>query len=227
MKKTHLKISSQKSIVDIVTDFIRSNIIEGKFDLNEKISTREIAGELKISRTPIREAIRKLESEGLVELLPRKGFILKRYDIKKIEEIYEVRKILELHATELACKNISHKEINGIKETNEKLTYTFREKRKDILELARLNKRYHFLIYQASRNEIICEMIENLWYRTSGLFIQMFTNPDQGKTTPQEHNNIIEALERRDTKKVVKLLDEHLKVNKEVLLKYNVSLDRK
>lgn len=210
----------QKSIMDIAYEYIRSNIINGNIKSNEKVSMREIAKELNISRTPIREAIRKLESEGLIELLPRRGFIIKKYCSKKVEEIYEARQILEIYAVKLACKNIKEKDINKLKKTNYNLAVLFEEKENNIIKIKKLNEDFHFMIYKATGNETICELIHNLWGRISGLYIQMFKNPAQGKTTFQEHADIIRALEKRDIDKAVLMLGKHLKVNKKELMLY-------
>ena len=210
----------QKSIVDIAIEHIRSNIINGTIRVNEKVSMREIAKELNISRTPIREAIRKLESEGLIELLPRRGFIIKKYSSKKIEEIYEVRRVLETYAIRLACKNIGEKDIEKLKKLNHDLTLTFKEKRQNLMKLKKINEEFHFAIFKASHNETVCEIIQNLWERISGLFIHIFKNPIQGKTTFQEHENIIRALEKKDINKAIFMLEKHLKINKEILMSY-------
>lgn len=210
----------QKSIMDIAYEYIRSNIVNGNIKSNEKVSMREIAKELNISRTPIREAIRKLESEGLIELLPRRGFIIKKYCSKKVEEIYEARQILEIYAVKLACKNIKEKDINKLKKTNYNLAVLFEEKENNIIKIKKLNEDFHFMIYKASGNETICELIHNLWGRISGLYIQMFKNPVQGKTTFQEHDDIIRALEKRDIDKAVLMLGKHLKINKKELMLY-------
>ncbi|PIP54904.1 MAG: GntR family transcriptional regulator, partial [Bacteroidetes bacterium CG23_combo_of_CG06-09_8_20_14_all_32_9] len=77
LKVDNTEIKLQKPIVDLVADIIRRKIVNGEIKHNLKLSTRQLSEELEISRTPVREAIRRLESEGLIELLPRKGFVVK------------------------------------------------------------------------------------------------------------------------------------------------------
>jgi len=227
MKDIRLEIKSRESIVKMAIDFIRTNIVEDRIKPNEKISMRQISSDLNISTTPIREAVRKLESEGLIILIPRIGFKVKQYNREKIEEIYTVRKILELYAIKLACKKITKKEIIKIKNINNKLSEILSEDKKNILEVKKLNEAFHFTIYQASKNHTICEIIQNLWYRISGLFFQIFANPEQGKTTFKEHQDIIQALEEKNIEKAVQLLDKHLNLNKEILLSYIALNDSK
>src|SRR5680860_329621 len=82
-----------KPMVDVVYEIIKKDIVYGKIEYGSTLSTRRISEELNVSRTPVREAIRKLESEGLIELLSRRGFIVKKYSAEQIEKIYAVRQI--------------------------------------------------------------------------------------------------------------------------------------
>jgi len=220
MEKIKKQISSKKSMVSMVTEIIRDRIIEGKISFNEKVSMRKIAEELDISRTPIREAIRKLETEGLLELLPRRGFIVKTYKTKEIKEIYEVREMLEIKIIKSACECVDNKMIKKLKMINRRLSKLFEKEKKDVLKIKKLNEDFHFLIYKASGNEIICEIVKNLWYKISGLFIQLFTTKEQGMNTYREHEEIIDALEKKDKKKAEKCLKKHLELNEDILLRY-------
>jgi len=220
MEKIKKQIIDKKSIVDNVTEFIRNSITEGKLNINERVSMRKIAEELGISRTPIREAIRRLETEGLIKLLPRKGFIVRTYKAKEIEEIYEVRRILEIKMIRTACEHADNKMIKKLKKINEKLSILFKEEKKDVLKIKKFNEDFHFLVYECSGNEVICEIVQNLWYKISDLFIQLFSTKEQGINTHKEHEEIIDALEKKDKMKAEKYLRKHLILNENVLLKY-------
>lgn len=220
MEKIKRQISNKKSMVDMVTEIIRDSIIEGKISFNEKVSMRKIAEEMSISRTPIREAIRKLETEGLLELLPRRGFVVKTYKANEIKEIYEIREILEIKIIKTACEYADNKMIKKLKMINKRLSKLFEKEKKDVLKIKKLNEDFHFLIYKASGNEITCEIVKNLWYKISGLFIQLFTAKKQGVNTYKEHEEIIDALEKKDKKKAEKHLKKHLELNEDILLRY-------
>jgi DNA-binding GntR family transcriptional regulator len=207
-------------IVDNAYDYINNKIIQGEIELGEKILIKNLSEDLNVSLTPIREAIRKLESQGLIELLPRKGFIVKKYNMKQIDEIYAVRQILEITAIRLACNKIKKKDLDKTKKINKKIYKTILNGKKDILTIKKLNEDFHLTLYKISNNELLCEIIQNLWDRTAGLFIQLFKNPFQGKTTFQEHNEILMALEAKNTDKVVDLMKNHLQVNKESLFTF-------
>lgn len=217
LKVDNSEIKLQKSIVDIVADIIRKRIINGGIKHNLKLSTRQLSEELDISRTPVREAVRRLESEGLIELLPRKGFIVKEYSSDKIKEIYEVRKILEIKAISLACKNITKKELDNIEAFAQRLNEGLQDKKIDILDIEQLNKKFHFAIYQASYNETLNQIIMNLWFRISGLLITIFSTPHRREEIPEEHEVIIRALRRRDEDLCKRALRKHIEVTEEIL----------
>jgi len=217
LKVDNSEIKSQKPIIDIVADIIRKKIINGEIKHNLKLSTRQLSEELGVSRTPVREAIRRLESEGLIELLPRKGFIVKEYSIDKIKEIYEVRKVLEIKAINLACKNITEEELDNIEAFAQRLNEGLQDKKIDILNVEQLNKKLHFAIYQASRNETLSQIIRNLWFRVSGLLITIFSTPHRREEIPQEHEAVIRALRRRDEDACKRALRKHIEVTEEIL----------
>jgi len=217
LKVDNSEIKLQKPIVDIVADIIRKKIINGEIKHNLKLSTRQLSEELEVSRTPVREAIRRLESEGLIDLLPRKGFIVKEYSIDKIKEIYDVRRVLEIKAISLACKNITKKELDNIEALAQRLNKALQNKKIDILDIEQLNKKFHFAIYQASRNETLNQIIRNLWFRVSGLLITIFSTPHRREEIPQEHEAVIRALRRKDEDACRRALIKHMEVTEEIL----------
>ena len=221
LKVDNTEIKLQKPIVDIVTDIIRKKIVNGEIKHNLKLSTRQLSEELEVSRTPVREAIRRLESEGLIELLPRRGFILKEYSIDEIEEIYEVRRILEIKAISLACKNIKKKELDKIEKLVQELNKELQNGKLDILNIQELNKQVHFTIYEASHNETLCQFIRNLWHRVSGLLITIFSTPHRREEIPLEHQAILDALRERNERDCVKALEKHMEVTEEILFEHS------
>ena len=215
------RMKLQKPIVDLVADIIRRRIINGEMGNNLKLSTRQLSEELGVSRTPVREAIRRLESEGLIELLPRRGFTVKEYSIDEIDEIYEVRRILEIKAISLACKNIKKKELNKIEKLAQELNKELQSKKSDILTIQELNKKLHFAIYEISNNETLCQIIKNLWHRVSGLLITIFSTPHRREEIPHEHKAIIKALKERNEKDCIRALKKHMEITEEILFKHS------
>jgi len=211
----------QKPIVDIIAKIIREDVVNGKISNRKILSTRQLSEELNVSRTPIREAIRRLECEGLIELLPRRGFVVKEYSIDKIKEIYEVRSILEIKAISLACKNIKKEELDNIEKFAQRLNKELQNEKVNILNIEQLNKKLHFAIYLASHNETLCQIIKNLWHRVSGLLITIFSTPHRREEIPFEHEAIIKALKERNEKDCIRALKKHMEITEEILFKHS------
>jgi len=172
-------------MVDVIADSIKKDIVYGRIKHGSSLSTRKISEDLNVSRTPVREAIRKLEAEGLVNLLPRRGFVVKEYDIDEIREIYHVRKLLESEAIAMACKN------------------------------------FHFSIYCISSNKTLCNIIDNLWYKSFGLLITIFSAPNRRGEIPIEHKLVIDALKTKKKHKVIQALRNHMKETESILISYS------
>jgi len=105
------QISEVKQLRDIIFEHLRQEILDGNLKPEERLIERDIAAKLNVSRTPIREALRKLESEGFVEHVPRKGVVVHGFNITEIEEIYDIRKELECLVVRKAISNITGHDI--------------------------------------------------------------------------------------------------------------------
>jgi len=208
-------------IVNIIAEKIKKEIVYGKIKHGSKLSTRKISEELNVSRTPVREAIRRLESEGLIELLPRRGFVVKEYSLDEIKEIYQVRKILESEAIRCACENISIKELKIIEDISRKLNQELKNQPSEIFKIQEINKKFHFSIYSICGNKTLCNIIENLWYKSFGLLITIFSAPHRRNEIPIEHQAIIDALKTRKPEEAVKALQEHIKETETILISYS------
>ena len=138
---------------DIVFDLLRKAILNGKLISGERIMETSIAQELNISRTPVREAFRKLEAEGLIEYYPKKGSIVKGITKDDIIEIYEMREVLEGLATRLACKYIKDDEIRDLKDTLKQMEIADKNKEYDLF--FSIHDKYNTIIIDAAGNKKI------------------------------------------------------------------------
>lgn len=208
-------------MVDEIVSSIKKDIVYGKIKHGSSLSTRKISEDLNISRTPVREAIRKLEAEGLIELLPRRGFIVKEYGIDEIKEIYHVRKLLESKAIALACKNINCQQLECIMSISRSLNKELKKEPNDIFRIQELNKFFHFSIYCISHNKTLCSIIDNLWYKSFGLLITIFSAPNRREEIPLEHQIIIDSLKTRTKKIAIKALLDHIRETESILIAYS------
>ncbi len=213
--KEHLPIS------EVAVELLRKSIIEGHLAPGTKISVRELAESWGISRTPIREAIKRLESEGLLVSIPRKGAVVRKFTPREIRDIYTVRLALELLAVRLAIPNLQDKRIEEIELIHRNLVDALgTTKEMNVSEIIRLNDDFHFSIYKASSNEILCDIIRNLWNRISPIIVVIITSPERGKHMISEHSLILEALRERDSEKAAKALQSHMESTQRILLRY-------
>ncbi|MBL4602929.1 MAG: GntR family transcriptional regulator [Emcibacteraceae bacterium] len=171
---------------------IRDMILNGQFAYGDPIQERRLAAHLNVSRTPIREAISKLEADGLVE---RSGgrVIVREVRLKEYVEILHVRKLLECDAVREAAKNVDAKELQKVRVTIEKVL-----ENRDVtaIEMRDADDLFHNFIAQASNNKIFIELIKDLRRRTA--IFDHERMPSRKQPSNKEHLDIIDALEKRD-----------------------------
>ena len=145
---------------DVVFNTLRQAILRGELKPGERLMEIQLANKLGVSRTPIREAIRKLELEGLVLMIPRKGAEVAEITEKNMRDVLEVRKALEELAVQLACDKITKEEIEEMKKAAEDFKKIL--KSKDITEIAEADVRFHDIIYMATDNQKLIQLLNNL-----------------------------------------------------------------
>ena len=145
---------------DVVFNTLRQAILRGELKPGERLMEIHLAQKLGVSRTPVREAIRKLELEGLVLMIPRKGAEVAEITEKNMRDVLEVRKALEELAVQLACEKITAEEIEEMKKAAEEFRMIL--KNKDITEIAEADVRFHDIIYMATDNQKLILLLNNL-----------------------------------------------------------------
>lgn len=208
------KVSAPISIADQVYKFIKQDILEGKFEPNSRL-TQEVMGELyQTSRTPVREAFRKLERDGLVERVPQGGVKVVAISIETIEEVYGVRTVLESYAVELACERISDKQLEKIgqikKDADAILKSGELSRENKLKELFKLNSSFHRKINEASGNaylvKVIGEMNNSVMLgRAAGL-----RKNNEWNEIWKEHGEIISCLRKKDKAACAQLMRKHI-----------------
>lgn len=201
---------------DIVFEILRKAILNGLFSKGERIMETKIAEDLDISRTPVREAFRKLELEGLTEYYPKKGTIVKGITKEDIAEIYDMREVLEGLAVRLACKNISETEMKNLKETLYNMEQHVNDK--DDSLLYELHDKYNNIILNASKNKRLIESLLNLYeYITSFRKITLSRN-ERRTISLAEHKRIAELIELKKPEQAEECCKEHIRKAKETIL---------
>ena len=185
---------------DVVFNTLRQAILRGELKPGERLMEIQLANKLGVSRTPIREAIRKLELEGLVLMIPRKGAEVAEITEKNMRDVLEVRKALEELAVQLACDKITKEEIEEMKKAAEDFKKIL--KSKDITEIAEADVRFHDIIYMATDNQKLIQMYR---YR-----VEYLKREEAHPQLIAEHAAIIEYISKGEKKAATDIMCKHI-----------------
>ena len=202
------KIGERKSLGQHVFENLKSAIIKGDMLPGGRLIESRLAETLGISRTPVREAIHKLEREGYLRKLPRGGFSVLGLSRDDVEETFGIRRVLESYAARLAAEK--HKK-SDLKPLEKKIQlYQKHLDSKDLEALPDINTDFHDLLYALSRSPKLITMINNLRdqiYRFRQLILK---NEKLAKMSNEDHKDMLERIRQRDAKGVERLVREHL-----------------
>ena len=174
---------------DVVFNTLRESILKGEMKPGERLMEIHLANKLGVSRTPIREAIRKLELEGLVTMIPRRGAEVAQITAKGLRDVLEVRQALDALAMELACERISEEEIRALREVT---------RTQDAVKIAEADVVLHDIIVQGSRNEKLAQMVGNLSQQMYRYRLEYIKDVSQHVRLIEEHEEIYRCISSRD-----------------------------
>lgn len=193
---------------DVVFNTLRQAILRGELKPGERLMEIQLANKLGVSRTPIREAIRKLELEGLVLMIPRKGAEVAEITEKSLRDVLEVRRALEELAVQLACEKITKEEIRELERVAKEFQQVVNSS--DITEIAEVDVCFHDIIYTATDNQKLIQLLNNLreqmyryrveYLKRDGVFPQLIA----------EHEAIIRHIENNEKEKATKVMCRHI-----------------
>lgn len=219
MKKGRLvpvDLDSYKPLREIVFESLREAIINGVLRPGERLLEVQLAEELQVSRTPVREAIRKLELEGLVIMVPRKGAYVADISLKDVTNIFEIRAALEGLAAALAAERINDEEIEEMERVLVRKAACIEVN--DLSSLLEKDTEFHELIYKASRNERLMQIISNLREQINRFRVISLASPGRGREALEEHKKICEAIVERNSELAQALAQEHIENAENALL---------
>lgn len=199
-----------KPLRERIADRIRADIVKGVFSDGERLIEPKLAEIYGISRTPIREALRQLESEGFIEIVPRKGAVVKELTIRDIDNLYAIKANLEGLAARQAVNLISDKEIERLVNMNEKFISLFNGSENIVEEYLRYNISFHNLFIKYSQNDKLIEILEGLNKNFQRFRSFLVSKVDRVREAYLEHKRIIEAFKDRDPEKVEKAVRNHI-----------------
>ena len=193
---------------DVVFNTLRRAILKGELKPGERLMEIALADKLGVSRTPIREAIRKLELEGLVVMAPRKGAKVASITERDLNDVLEVRKGMEVLAISLACKRITGEELEKL-ESIERSFQSLIESG-NLTELAEMDVKFHDTIYQATNYQRLVQLLNNLREQMYRYRMEYLKDIAVRRTLAEEHKAICEALRGRDESKAQNYVSVHI-----------------
>ncbi|MBE9532279.1 MAG: GntR family transcriptional regulator [Proteobacteria bacterium] len=215
-QKLDYPIERHLTLRERIVEFIKDAVISGSLKPGERVPESEIAERFGISRTPIREAFRQLESEGFLMMTPRKGAVVSPITDKDVREFYAIKSLLEGYAAEQACIELTDKEIKKLQDLNDEMEKN--EDKGNVKNFFKLDNQFHEVFIKASRNEKLCALIHQLVEQFERFRITALSLPGRMHNSVAQHKEIIEAIEDKNVALVSKLVRANAESNCEVLV---------
>lgn len=217
-------IERHQTLREKILETIRDAILKGTMKPGERVSEPELAERFGISRTPIREAFRQLESEGYLEVIPRKGAVVASLSERDVEEFYAIKIILEGFAARMAAENLSVKDIERLESINDRLQQIAKEG--DVKTFFRVHNEFHEVFIKAAGNEKLYEMINHLVLRFKRLRLASLSQPGRMEISVEEHRNMIQAFKNHDGDRADSLVRHAATIGADVLIQSLNQADR-
>ena len=211
-----IRLDSYQPLREVVCETLREAIRSGVLKPGERLMEIQLADELGVSRTPVREAMRKLELEGYVIMLPRRGTYVANISIRDINEVFEIRTTLDALANGLAAERITEEELEQL----ERLLVSIGEniETRNMKKVVEDDMEFHDILYKASRNQRLVGIISNLREQMTRFRSMSMSYPGRLKKTLEEHSRLVEAIAQRDVELAQKLAVEHMENSEQTLL---------
>lgn len=216
MKKLDFDLENHQTLRERIVDTIREAIINGILSPGTKISEPELAERFGISRTPIREALRQLESEGFITVIPRKGAVVSTLSRKDVEDFYELKSILEGFAARKAVEKVTDKDISQMENLNRQLERL--TKKGDLKKAFQIHSDFHHVFLSACGNDKLFLMAKGL-EKQFQRFRMSLSVPGKIEGSIKQHWEIIDAFKKKDRGLVEKLVRENALYGMSLLMK--------
>jgi GntR family transcriptional regulator, rspAB operon transcriptional repressor len=206
-------IDPAKSIADQIYETLKNSIVRREIEPNQRLFEAEVATSFHASRTPVREAFRRLEQDGIAERLAQGGIRVPQLDAESIQDLFDLRVILEVYAMELACERIKVEDIAYLKQIRaqaEELLKTGDVSQDFTLNrFYELNSMFHDYIYSATRSKFLIKVLNNIRAMVMSMR-SVSIRLDSIREVWDEHSRLIDHLERREKKAATRLIRQHV-----------------
>lgn len=215
-KLAPIQLDSYQPLREVVCETLRDAIRKGVLKPGERLMEIQLAEELGVSRTPVREAIRKLELEGYVIMMPRRGTYVANLSIRDVNEVFEIRTSLDSLASGLAAERITDEELERLQRLLVAIGGYIEAN--DMEKIVETDTEFHDLLYQASRNSRLVGIIFNLREQLTRFRSTSMSFPGRLKATLEEHRRIVEAIAQGDVKEAQAAAEYHMEKSEQTLL---------
>lgn len=197
-----------RSLTSVIFDKIREDILIGKYISGEKIVEAKLAEEFGVSRTPVREALKQLELDGLVDNIPNRGVVVKGISQQDIDDIFTIRMAIEGIAVEWAIERMEESDYEKLKEIYELMEfYTFKN---DLDKIAELNTKFHELIYNSTKSRYLEHVLKDFQYFMKTTRYKSLRSEGRLESALEEHKQVLDAFINNDVKKAKEAILTHV-----------------
>lgn len=204
------EIEEYMPLREVVFVTLRKQILRGELKPGERLMEISLANKLGVSRTPIREAIRKLEHEGLVVMIPRRGAHVAEITRQELNDVLEVRLSLEILAIEKAVDRMKEPEIRKLKRAEAEFAELVERDDVDLTELGEADEHFHDIIYEGTGNRRLIQILNNLREQMYRFRVEYMKTKNIRQTLVDEHDAIVRAVESHNKKEAVRLTKLHI-----------------
>lgn len=202
---------------DVVFQTLRNAILKGELKPGERLMEIQLAGKLGVSRTPVREALRKLELEGLVIMIPRRGAIVADITVQDLNDVLEVREALEELAVRKACDCATDEQMKALKQASG--DFKKYAENDDLLGCVEADMQFHEIIYAATNNRRLQQMLLNLREQMYRYRMEYMKDKRMYKQLVEEHDAIRKAIKKKDKEKAGAAMRSHIRNQQEAIKK--------
>ena len=216
MQKLRIRIDNHMTLRERIVESIRNAIVNGQLQAGTRIAEPELADKFGISRTPIREAFRQLESEGFISVVPRKGAIVASLSPQDISNFYDLKMVLEGYAARCAAKVLAPADIAKMETVNRQIEAA--SQKKDLRRVLDLHNEFHDIFLRACGNEKLHAIVQNMVMQFQR-FRLILAMPGKIEGSIRQHKEIIEAFRKKDPDTAEELVRKNALYGKNLLLR--------
>lgn len=202
------EVNDKYSLRGRVFQKLREDILSGKYREHEELKEVAIGEELGVSRTPVREAFRQLELEGLIQIIPNKGAYVTGITVKDVKDIYMIRSLLEGLCARLATEKITKEQLEEMEENI--YLADFHAQKGHMDQMAELDNRFHDILYEACDSKLLEHTLKDYHEYVLRVRQKTLSNNTRGRASNDEHRQIMEAIKAGDAERAEKLANRHM-----------------